>query len=238
MKKKKKELVKSTKTNFELTISRLKEKANPGKLDVILYCILIIAALVISELALDKMENNFERFKRAGSYYNIEATCECGRETLTATDHCTECGLSSDLFTVVPNAYCSKCDLMLAPFEEHCPNCGNITRLATDTGSITIGELGYDSFVDFKAREFTYIMDVLFTLGMILLGLLAASLPIMSVWDMIICKIKLEAVKQIYDDLGPALKAIYIEDKKHKKEKIEIPVLEEDISESEMKDGE
>ena len=42
---------------------------------------------------------------------------------------------------------------------------------------------------------------------------------------MIICKIKLEAIKQIYNDLDPALKAIYVEDKKHKKEKKESSIV-------------
>lgn len=176
--------------------------------------------------------------KKASSYYNVEAECECGYETLTATDYCTKCGASSDTFTVVPNAYCSRCDVMCAPFEDRCPRCGTATELATDIGSITIRELGYDNFADFKAREATYIWDLLHTLGMVLASLIVISFPAMAVWDMIICKAKLETIQEIYNDLGPALKAIYVEDKKHKKGKEESLISEEVNSESEMKDGE
>lgn len=236
--KKKKGLVKSTRTNFELAISRLKDKANPSKPMVVAYCILTVLAIAMSQLTLSTMDVNSKRFEKASSYYNVKAKCECGHGTLTATDYCTECGASSDTFTVVPNAYCSRCGIMCAPFEECCPRCGTATELATDTGSITIRELGYDNFADFKAREATYIWDLLHTLGCVLASLAVISVPTMAVWDMIICKAKLETIQEIYNDLDPALKAIYIEDKEHKKEKTEISILEEVNSESEMKDGE
>lgn len=236
--KKKKELVKSTRTNFDLAISRLEDKANPSKPMVAVYCVLTVLAIAMAQLALNTMEVNSKRFEKANSYYNVKAECECGYETLTATDYCTECGASSDTFTVVPNAYCSRCDVMCAPFEDRCPKCGAATKLATDTDSITIRELGYDNFADFKAREVTYIWDLLHTLGCVLASLVVISFPAMAVWDMIICKAKLETIQEIYNDLDPALKAIYVEDKKHKKEKEESLISEEVNSESEIKDGE
>ena len=215
-----------------------RKKANPSKPMIVVYCTLTILALVVAQFTMDAIDKSFKRFDKANSYYNVTAKCECGHETLTATLCCTECGVSTGLSTVVPNTYCSRCDFMRAPFEERCPRCGEATKLATDAGPITIRELGYDSFVDFKAKEFTYVWDLLSGLIGVLISLVVISFPAIAVCDMIICKVKLETIQEIYDNLNPALKAIYIEDKEHKKEKTEISILEEVNSESEMKDGE